>query len=78
MQTICGKLKREFEIEGKKVLGTYIYIAQAIKNGDGVSVDKAFISENKIPYSDIKLNTSCEVLYDKYGKVRELRYFETK
>lgn len=75
---ITGKMKVDYVSKktGKPVLGSNIFVAEPIKSdyGEGHMVDKLFVSEQDIPYSSIEINKKCEVVYDKYGRVREIRY----
>lgn len=75
---ISGKMKVDYVSKktGRQVTGTNIFVAEQIKSdyGEGIMVDKLFVSESDIPYSTIELSKKCDIVYDKYGRVREIRY----
>ena len=77
MVTISGKMKVDYVSKqtGRPVKGTNVFIGEPIKSdfGEGVMVDKVFVSENSIPYDSIKIG-KCEVTYDKYGRIKEIQY----
>ena len=77
MQTVTGKMKVEYTSKktGLPVKGTNIFIAEPIKSdyGEGMIVDKKYVSESVVPYADIKLQ-KCEVRYDKDGNIKEILY----
>ena len=55
MQTITGKMKVEYTSKktGLPVRGTNIFIAEPIKSdfGEGMIVDKCYVSESVVPYA---------------------------
>ena len=75
---ISGKMKVDYVSKktGRQVTGTNIFVAEQIKSdyGEGIMVDKLFVSESDIPYNTIELSKKCDIVYDKYGRVREIRY----
>ena len=75
---ITGKMKVDYVSKktGRQVIGTNIFVAEPIKSdyGEGHMVDKLFVSESDIPYTSIDINKKCDVVYDIYGRVREIRY----
>lgn len=76
-QTISGKMRVNYVSKqtGKTVDGTNIFVAEPINSeyGEGCLVDKVYVPSFVIQYEDIKL-AKCEVSYDKYGRVKGIRY----
>lgn len=76
-QTIGGKMRVHYtsKTTGKVVDGTNIFVAEPINSeyGEGCLVDKVYVPSSVISYDDIKLQ-KCEVLYDKYGRVKDILY----
>lgn len=76
-QSIGGKMRVNYTSKntGRLVDGTNIFVAEPISSeyGEGCLVDKVFVSSTVMKYEDIQLG-KCEVAYDKYGHVKDIRY----
>lgn len=79
--SIIGKSIVSFTNEqtGRPVDGTSIFYCTKISkdHGSGYRCEKSFVRSNVIPYDQIIIGKECEILYDRFGKVQNIRYSET-
>ena len=72
---IIGYQRADFVIDKQKITGCYVYIANDIdpRRGEGVMVDRCYISDSKAERQGINLAAiighDVRVFYNRYGKV---------
>lgn len=63
--------------KGEEVKGTQVFLGEDItKDGDGMRVTKIWLTPKKIEELSVKIDLGVEVdvVYNRYGKVADLRY----
>lgn len=78
MAKIIGTVTTSFTAkDGKEINGMSIYVSEPIdaQRGHGESAEKVFLSTDRVKALPFKLEIgmAVEVLYNKFGKVKEVR-----
>lgn len=81
MAKIIGIVNTSFTAkDGTEINGTNLYLTELIdkKKGQGESAEKIFLSANRVKDIPFKLEVGMdvEVLYNRFGKVKELRLID--
>ena len=61
--------------DGTQISGKKLYYTEPIpaSKGVGESADSVFVSDNKLSGMSITPGCTCEILYNKYGKVANVK-----
>ena len=79
MATIIGVRSSSFKGEdGVQITGKTIYFTEPLKNGEGVSAERVFLTTDKLQecQSDPKVGDEVHFEYNRYGKCSGIRLIE--
>lgn len=58
---------------GERIVGYNLYLTEEQENVEGVAAERVFLSERKMNGYVPRLGDQLEIIYNRYGKVSELR-----
>ncbi len=74
MYQIVGIEKKNYKFDdGKTCDGLNLYLTQERNSVDGYVCERVFVSEKKLGNYNPKLGDRIDVLYNRFGKVQEVR-----
>lgn len=74
IHSVLGKRAVSFTAsDGKEISGTTLYLAYETDGVEGMAADKVFIPAAKMPKKDIVVGSEIDVLFNRFGKVEEIK-----
>lgn len=70
---LIGFERKTFNFENGTVTGYNLFLSESRKGVEGLSAERVFCSDNKLNGYSPKLNDELIILYNRFGKVQEVR-----